>query len=250
MEAEDFYFAQTTPGLEWIAEEEIRELLQELGNICGAKIKAFVESNFLSGQLYFSCSSLISPRLIVARLQTVEKIIASIGHFSPIPDGEEGLELILHFSYHWDDERFERACQLWKECRGLGIKADFEEKDFNFHPKLSSCCCSKCIFRPSAISPFRVNQSISYVVGDKFDMDDINTTGSDSKGDDGTIDGSGIPILPDVIVVDGEKFPLTDPKGHISDIDAKIEEIEEERVHDTPTFRVTCQRDGKKPWFY
>ena len=256
-EKEDYYFAITTPGLEELAAEEIKEVLVELSKETKLGIESYVESNFLSGQIYFSCSSLISPRKIISNVQSVERICASVAQFTPIPKKKENaLDFCKQASYYWDENQFQRACSLWKECRdilvstktieGSGKEMDLE-KEFDCLPRYTNCISDMCYKDPSVCSPFRINEPICYTIShlNENKKEEIK----EQKDIECTIQPPSLP--PKDYSMKGEK-PKSDIQAMIpqkSDyISHKIVDYAR-KPNTAPTFRVTCQRDGMKHEF-
>lgn len=256
-EKEDYYFAITTPGLEELAAEEIKEVLERLGKESKIGIQSYVESNFLSGQIYFSCSSLISPRKIVANVQSVERICASIAQFTPIPKKkEDALDFCKQASYYWDENQFQRACSLWKECRDIlvntkttetnGKEMDLE-KEFDCLPRYTNCINDICYKDPSVCSPFRINEPICYTIShlDEKKKEEIK----EQKDNECTIQPP--PLPPKDYSMKGEK-PKSNSKTVIpqkSEFTSHTIVDYERKPNTAPTFRVTCQRDGMKHEF-
>lgn len=250
----DIYFALTVPGLEHIAAKDILYVLKFLGKQQNIIEEPFVDPNFLSGQIYFYCSRLIDPNDIIRYVQTVEAICASVTSLNNISnDKMEALHSFVHAPYHWDDDRFDRACRIWNQTRNLRITYDVEgnkdpqEIEYDFRPILKRCNCPLSAPSPESANPFNVNQLISQEYNPFQNKEEDNHNVSIT-----TENVTDVPIPPkiDLLEVKG-KFNM--PSELINkikndykegkEIDKSVKDVNREK---TPSFRVTGHRCGKK----
>ena len=241
--AMDFFFAMTTPGLEYLAAEEIKGVLDQLSESVMAPFEPQVEENFLSGQVFFACSNLISPLEIVARVNTVERICAAIGVLCDVPlTLEEGNEALYHWAYHWDGGRFQRACSLWNKTRAIvhppeeGKASKDTSLVFDFTPRSPPCMCETCkvdtkdrhfeVIKPLCRSWGQIQSTI--------DTEDEMEAVFDHD-----------PALPRPPPLPKRRRSLSDRFGAAELITSGEQVLEgiPEGCH-RPSFRVTCQRDS------
>uniref|UniRef100_A0A7S4HNQ7 THUMP domain-containing protein n=1 Tax=Vannella robusta TaxID=1487602 RepID=A0A7S4HNQ7_9EUKA len=233
-----------------------------LSKQCCAMLQPYVETNFISGQILFCCSSLVSPVDIVARVQTVERICASICSFVDVPyESETGLDAILHVSYHWDDERFDRACHLWSKTIEIRRQYDpegnkvliEEDQEYDFRPTQKRCSCSRISPSPESATLFRINETITQRCNDSGATKTIQPCAMEVESTETEVHStSDVPAPPPLVSFEqmnlNEQLPAScellkqraENYRNRTETDLSVQE----RAGVIPTFRVTSERSG------